>query len=120
MQNIIISSDFFENNKIKVIDSMKNGKLYIYVLLRMICIAVKSDANGALKVFDDVYFADELLSKFFSLPVSSVTESLDILQKYGLIKQEDDKYYIVDFNKYMPIKNEVNRRKSKSKLDNNI
>ena len=78
----------------------------------MLCIAAKSNANGALNVFDDVYFTSEIMSKFFSMPLPLVNESIDILQKYGLIKVIDEKYIVVDFNKYLIKPNKEYKRKS--------
>jgi|LSQX01.2.fsa_nt_gb predicted phage replisome organizer len=100
MTDIKICSNLFEQDKMRVIDSLKNGKIYIYVFLRLLCIAAKANVNGELKIFDNEFYTPEIMSNFFSLPLNLITESLEILQKYGLITVADNKYCVANFDEY--------------------
>ena len=100
MANIKISSNLFEQDKMRVIDSLKSGKTYIYVFLRLLCIATKADANGELKIFDNEYYTPEIMSNFFSLPLNLLKESLEVLQKYGLITVIDSIYSVANYDEY--------------------
>jgi len=68
--------DMFDDEKIKIIQSMPEGDALLVIWIRLIALAGKCNANGLVLVEDEFPYSDEMLSVIFGKPLSTVRLAL--------------------------------------------
>jgi len=83
-----LKQDFFDNDAIKIIESMENGKDYVILLLKMKLRALKSD--GYLRVTSMLPYDVTMLANVTGTNIDVVRVAIPIFEKCGLIEKMDD------------------------------
>ena len=90
-----LKEDFFDNEEMKVLESMKNGVEYQNVYLKMCLLSLKSD--GALLFKNMLPYSIEMLSSVLRVNIDTVKTAIEIFQKIGLITVTDtETIYMTD------------------------
>ena len=90
-----LKEDFFDNEEMKVLESMKNGVEYQNVYLKMCLLSLKSD--GALLFKNMLPYSIEMLSSVLRLNIDTVKTAIEIFSKIGLITITDtETIYMTD------------------------
>lgn len=84
MQNVTLSSSFFEESRIKA----------LLLWLRLFFAAAREDGDGTLMLYGDVPHDEKSLAAVYGLPVSTVKTALELLTKFGLLERCADHYAI--------------------------
>jgi predicted phage replisome organizer len=84
-----LKDDFFEQDDIKIIESMENGKDYIIFLLKLQLKSIKSE--GYLKLNNTVPLNDKMLSTITNTDIDIVRTALDVFKEFKMIEYLDDK-----------------------------
>ncbi|MBR6005969.1 MAG: phage replisome organizer N-terminal domain-containing protein [Clostridia bacterium] len=92
-----ITSEFFDNPKIRLLSSLENGDENIMILLRLMFIADSSDDGGNLTVANGVYYTPEMLGAVLSKPLEAIQSALDIFEKFGITECKNGVIRILDF-----------------------
>ena len=71
MQWIKLRIDMFDDEKIKIIQSMPDGDALLVVWIRLIALAGKCNANGLVLVEDEFPYTADMLSVRFSTPLQA-------------------------------------------------
>ena len=88
-----LKDDFFDNEKIKIMESMENGKDYIIFLLKL---QVKSIKNvGHLRLNADIPYNEQMLATITNTNIDVVRSAIKILQQIGLLQILDDGTYFM-------------------------
>lgn len=83
-----LKEDYFKDDKIQILESMKDGYLYSNILLKLYLISLHSD--GKLMFTDVIPYNLEAIATVTHHQVGTVKQCLDILQKLDLIEILDD------------------------------
>lgn len=103
MQWIKLRIDMFDDEKIKIIQSMPDGDALLVVWIRLIALAGKCNANGLVLVEDEFPYTDEMLSVIFNKPLQTVRLALKTFKKFRMIESTVKGIYITNFDKHQNI-----------------
>ncbi len=95
--------DMFDDEKIKIIQSMPEGDAILVIWIRIIALAGKCNSNGLVLVEDEFPYTDEMLSVIFGKPLSTVKLALATFEKFRMIENTEKGIYITNFDKHQNI-----------------
>ena len=85
---IKITTDIFDDEKIKLIDSMPERDTILVIWLKLLTLAGKSNRSGYLLFSDNIPYDEEMLSTLFNRPVNSIRFAVGIFKKFEMIVVE--------------------------------
>lgn len=100
---IKVSTDIWNNKKIKQIESLKNGDTYIVIWMKLLTLAGTINDNGYIYVTPDIPFTDKGLSVELNKPVKIVNEAIELFEDYGMIDIEDGYIVLTGWEKYQNV-----------------
>lgn len=113
---IKISTEIFDDEKIKLIDAMSDRDTIFYVWVRLLVQAGKINNNGYVYLSADTSFDEEMLSTIFNRSLSAIKTALNILSEFKMIQILDDKKIkIVNWEKHQNVQG-MERAREQSKL----
>ena len=86
---IKIITSIFDDEKIKIIDSMPDHDAILVIWIKLLTLAGKCNARGCLLISDSLPYTDEMLSAVFSRPLNTVKMALGIFEQLGMICRSD-------------------------------
>ncbi len=118
---IKILTSIFDDEKIKLIDSLPDRDAILVIWFKILCQAGKSGYGGALVLADRIPLTDEMLSTVFHRPLNTVRLALKTFQEFGMIEITEErvisipkweKYQQAD---YLEIKREQDRKRQQKR-----
>ena len=100
---IKITTDIFDNRKIRQIEAMPDGDALIVIWVKLLCLAGTTNDQGAIYLTPEVPFTDEMLSVEFGKPINTIRLAIQLFQRFGMIEIVDDIVYISNWSKYQNI-----------------
>ena len=101
---IKITTDMFDNEKIRLIDAMPERDTIHYVWMRLLVQAGKTNANGFIYLSDQIPYTEEMLATLFNRSLNSIRLALKVLQNFKMINIHDDnEIKIVNWEKYQNV-----------------
>lgn len=101
---IKITTNMFDDEKIKLIDAMPERDTIFYIWIRLLVQAGKTNAGGYIFLSEDVPYNDEMFSTIFNRPLNSVRLALDTLKSFGMIqKSENNDLKITNWEKHQNV-----------------
>lgn len=97
---IKISTEIFDDEKIKIIDSMPDRDALLVIWQKLLVQAGRCNDGGNVTISDGVIYTAETLATVFNRPVNTVRLALDTFEKFGMIECNVTGIYIVNFEKY--------------------
>ncbi len=95
--------DMFDDEKIKIIQSMPEGDAILVIWIRIIALAGKCNAGGLILVEDEFPYTDEMLSVIFGKPLATVRLALQTFKRFRMIESTEKGFYITNFDKHQNI-----------------
>lgn len=92
--------DMFDDEKIKIIQSMPEGDSILVIWIRLLALAGKCNSNGLVLVEDEFPYSDEMLSIIFNKPLTVVRMALNTFEKFKMIERTAKGIYIFNFEKH--------------------
>lgn len=92
--------DMFDDEKIKIIQSMPEGDAILVIWIRIIALAGKCNAKGLVLIEDEFPYSDEMLATIFNKPLATVRLALGTFEKFRMIEQTEKGIYISNFEKH--------------------
>ncbi len=86
---IKITTDMFEDEKIRLIDAMPERDTIHYIWIRLLVQAGKTNCNGFIFLSDNISYTDEMLSTIFCRPLTSIRLALKTLKDFGMIEVDE-------------------------------
>lgn len=83
---IKITTNMFDDEKIKLIDAMPERDTIFYVWIRLLTQAGKTNAGGYIFLSENVPYTDEMLSTLFNRQINSIRLALKALNDFGMIE----------------------------------
>lgn len=124
---IKITTNMFDDEKIKLIDAMPERDTIFYIWIRLLVQAGKTNAGGYIFLTEKVPYNEEMLSTIFNRQLSSIRLALQTLRNFGMIElDENNLIKIANWEKHQNIigmdkvreqtKNRVAKYREKQKL----
>ena len=95
-----MSTDIFDNRKIKQIESLPEGDTIIVIWLKLLILASDVNDNGYVYFTRDIPYTDQLLSTQFGKPLATIQLALETFQRFGMIDIIDDIIRVSNWDKY--------------------
>lgn len=100
LQWLKLSTDFFDNNKIKLLESEKDGDTIIRVWIQLLITAMKCNYQGRLSLTEDKPMTVDEFSKIMGKSRKKITKCLEKFEELKMIIIEDNFYKIKKWSKY--------------------
>lgn len=127
---IKIATDIFDNQKIKVIESMPDGDAIIVIWFKILMLAGNVNDGGSVYFTKDIPYTDQMLATVFNRPLTTIQLALTTFEKFGMIEVVDDVIQLSNWEKYQNIDGlekireqnriRVARHREKKKLECNV
>lgn len=92
--------DTFDDEKIKIIQSMPESDAILVIWIRIIALAGKCNAKGLVLIEDEFPYSDEMLATIFNKPLATVRLALGTFEKFRMIERTEKGIYISNFEKH--------------------
>lgn len=120
---IKLSTDLFNNRKIRQIESMKDGDAIIVIWLKLLILAGELNDDGMVYFLNGVPFTEEQLANHFGRDRETMALALRTFEAYGMIGINDGIISICNWEKYQNVAElehikEMNRKRQKRWYDN--
>ena len=100
LQWLKLSTNFFDNNKIKLLESERDGDTLIRVWIQLLTIAMKCNYQGRLSITEDKPMTVDEFSKIMGKSKKKITKCLEKFEELKMIIIEDNFYKIKNWSKY--------------------
>ncbi len=129
---IKITTDIFDDEKMKIIDTMPARDEIIVIWFKLLSLAGKVNQNGLLYMSNKISYTPEMLSAIFNRPLNTVTLALGTFENFGMIELEDDNTIgIANWEKHQNVDGmakireqnrlrQIKHRESKKLLESNV
>ena len=97
---IKITTNIFDNRKIKQIENLPDGDAIIVVWLKLICLAGLINDDGKIYLTPEIPYTEEMLATQFSRNVTLIRVALQSFKMFGMIEIIDDVFKISNWEKY--------------------
>ena len=120
---IKISTDIFDNRKIRQILKMPNGDKMTNIWFRLLCMTGISNNHGFITLTDDIPYTVDMLAAEFCEDLEIVQTAINIFQRFGMIGQENGRFYVNNWEEYQNIDGmerikEQNRERKRKEREN--
>jgi predicted phage replisome organizer len=100
LQWLKLTTNFFDNNKIKLLESEKDGDTLIRVWIQLLTIAMKCNYQGRLSITEDKPMTVDEISKIMGKSKKKITKCLEKFEELKMIIIEENFYKIKNWSKY--------------------
>ena len=83
---IKIHTGIFDDEKIKIIDSMPDRDAVFVIWIKLLTLAGKVNDNGFIYVSENMPYTNEMLASVFNRPLNTVKMALEIFERFNMIE----------------------------------
>lgn len=95
-----LKENFYDEDKIKIIESLEDGFLYSNILMKLYLKSLKH--GGAIQISDRIPYKPEILAKVLSHPVGVLEKAVHIFKELDLIEiLEDGTIWMLEIENYI-------------------
>ena len=99
-----ITTDMFDDEKIKIIESMPDRDTILIIWIKLISLAAKINENGWIFLTEEVPYDENTLATVLNRPINTVKLALGLFAKYKMIETGDNgTLLITNFEKHQNI-----------------
>lgn len=100
VQWIKISTNIFDNRKIKQIEHLPDSDTILVIWFKILCLAGNLNESGLLLITKDLPYTEEMLSNEFNRPINTIRMALNVFEKFKMIEIVDDIMSVSNWEKY--------------------
>lgn len=100
---IKITTDIFDNKKIKLIESMPEGDAIIVIWFKLLMTAGNINDGGNIYFTKDIPYTEQMLSTVFNRPLPVIQLALSTFEKFNMIEFVDDVIQVSNWQKYQNV-----------------
>ena len=100
---IKIATDIFDNQKIKIIESMPDGDAIIVIWFKVLMLAGNVNDGGNVYFTKDIPYTEQMLSTVFNRPLTTIQLALSTFEKFGMIEVVDEIIQVSNWEKYQNV-----------------
>lgn len=97
---IKLSSELFDNRKIKQIRKMPDGDAIIVIWFQILCLAGNQGSNGLVYFSNDIPYTEEMLAVEFDRNINTIRLAIQTFIRFGMIEIVNDFILISNWEKY--------------------
>lgn len=95
-----LSTDIFNNRKIRQIECLPEGDGIIVVWLKLLCLAGNVNDNGMIYFTKDIPYTEQMLAAQFNRPIALIQLALKTFEAFKMIQIVDNILQISNWEKY--------------------
>lgn len=84
---IKLTTNIFDDEKIKLIDSMPEHDAILVIWIKLLTLAGKCNSKGCLMISESMPYTDEMLAAIFNRPVNLIRLSLEAFERLGMVER---------------------------------
>ncbi|MGD6793825.1 phage replisome organizer N-terminal domain-containing protein [Metabacillus indicus] len=92
---IKLSTKMFEDEKIRLIESMPESDTLLIIWIKLLSQAGKTNANGYIYLNENIPYTDEMLATIFNRPLNIVRLALKTFEDFGMIEISDENFIAI-------------------------
>ena len=96
---IKITTDIFENRKIRQIEFLPDGDAIIVIWVKLLCLAGNINDSGFIYLTKEIPYTDQMLATQFNRPLATVQLALKTFEQFGMIEIIDNVLHISNWEK---------------------
>ncbi|MGO4219500.1 phage replisome organizer N-terminal domain-containing protein [Bacillus sp. YAF12_1] len=101
---IKLSTSMFEDEKIRLIESMPDADTLLIIWFKLLSQAGKTNASGYIFLSENIPYTEEMLSTLFNRPLATIRLALQTFQQFGMIQiNEERMIHIANWEKHQNI-----------------
>jgi predicted phage replisome organizer len=100
---IKVLTDIFEDEKIRLIQSMPEGDALMVLWLKLLTQAGKSNCGGYLRMNKHIPYTPEMLSVIFGKSIQIINLALNTFEQFGMIQNTEQGIFITNWDKHQNI-----------------
>lgn len=100
---IKLNVDMFDDEKIKIIQSMPEGDSLLVIWIKLITLAGKTNDSGYIYIADNIPYTEEMLSVIMNKPLPTIRLAIDTFTKLQMVEADTKGIYLVNFEKHQSI-----------------
>ena len=100
---IKIVVDIFDDEKIRLIESMPDGDALIVIWIKLLCLAGKQNNHGVFMINDRLPYTEEMFATIFNRNISTVKLALSTFEKFGMIEIYNNTVCIPNWEKHQSL-----------------
>ena len=100
---IKLTVDMFDDEKIKIIQSMPEGDALLVVWIKLLTLAGKTNDGVYIYISECMPYTDEMLSVIINKPLNIIRLALDTFAKLGMIENDIKGIYLLNFEKHQSL-----------------
>ena len=100
---IKISTDLFDNRKIRQIESLPDGDKIIVIWVKLLCLAGTINDCGYIYFTKEIPYTEQMLATQFGTAVAIIKFALKTFEEFGMIEIIDDMLHISNWEKYQNV-----------------
>lgn len=101
---IRIGTQMFEDEKIRLIESMPESDTILIVWVKLLVQAGKSNASGYIYLSENIPFTEEMLATIFNRPLNTIRLALRTLEQFGMLTiNENEVISITNWEKHQNV-----------------
>lgn len=112
---IKITTDIFDDEKIRLIEAMPDAYAIITVWFKLLCLAGKQNNSGVFMMNDRIAYTDEMLATIFRMNKLTVSLALRTFEDFGMIEMVDNVITIPNWGKHQTL-DAYERKKERDRL----
>ncbi|PFX65965.1 replication protein [Bacillus toyonensis] len=89
---IKLSTTMFEDEKIRLIESMPEADTLLIIWIKLLAQAGKTNASGYIFLNENIPYTEDMLATLFNRPLNTVRMALGVFKKFGMIDIDDNHY----------------------------
>ena len=100
-----ITSNVFDDQKIKAMELMPDGDTIIVIWFKMIALAAQSNQNGIVMFTENIPYTEDLLISYLGKKDTTTRLALETFKNWGMLSVTDEQELLIkNFNKYQNVK----------------
>ncbi|CAM4013065.1 replication protein [Bacillus manliponensis] len=121
---IKLSTTMFEDEKIRLIESMPEADTLLIIWVKLLAQAGKINASGYIFLNENIPYTEEMLAALFNRPLNTVRMALSTFEKFGMIHIDENHYInVINWGKHQSLEkleqiregNNLRKRKQRAK-----
>ena len=112
---IKLSTSMFDDEKIKLIKDMPEGKDILLIWIQLLCFAGKTDNDGVFMLTNKIPYNEEMLASIFQEKVSTVRLALRTFLNLEMMEKIEGAYALPNWTKYQAEVDAISRAKQRNK-----
>ena len=100
---IKLSTDIFNNRKIRYIESMPDSDAILVIWFKILALSGNVNEHGLLMITKDIPYTEEMLATQFNRPINTVRLALSTFERLGMIETVDSIFKVTNWEKYQSV-----------------